>query len=656
MMNVKRRIAMKFGLPVSFLALVAVVGMANVGLAQTNYFFRHPGLVNPPLPAGPDGNWFTEEDGDPGTSGGTNWFDPNLLNNFIPDFSIGNGERAFIENGGTAVVNTDGAFDAGQIVMGSAGGTIGTLEIQSGGVLASRIGLLTNGNITVGSTGGQGTLRVLPGGTITAEGPVVEGNNANNLIRVGGLSGATATLSGSSLTLGSKVQVFPNAAFTTAGSGNLLSTATYTSEITGNGANGRIDVGATATLGGALALNFNSYTPSVGHNWNVVEAVAFSGNFSSISSNATLASNQNFIVTRPDVGGGQLGYNVSVQEVLVLEVNRDNGMTTLKHPGSSAILLDGYFIGSDAGSLVPANWNSFDEQNLFGGDWLETAATANNLAELKPTDDGTLPGGNTLNYQFGAVYDALAGPFGQNNEDLEFVYRRSSDGAQFPGKIEYTGTKVNTLLLQVDPTGAGSAFLRNTSDTTVMIDSYDVLSTAGSLTTTGWNSLDEQNYEGADTWLQVASNANQIGEVNQFGFTQLDPGASLNLGPLFTGGTEDLDFAFLLMGEDVATPGAVLYEAFVGLDADYNNNGKVDAGDYTVWRNHLGQSFQLQNEVSGITPGQVTAADFDAWKSRFGNSGSGSGGVGASAVPEPATWLMAALAAIALGVVRSRSR
>jgi hypothetical protein len=535
--------------------------------------------------------------------------------------------------------------------MGSAGGTTGTLEIRNGGSIASRIGLATNGNITVGSTGGTGTLRVLPGGTITAEGPVVEGNNANNLIVVGGLAGGTATLSGSALTLASRVQVFPNAAFTTPASGNLLSTATYTSEITGNGMSGKIDVGATATLGGALVLNFNAYAPATGHNWNVVEAAAFSGNFSSITSNATLASNQALVVSKPDIGGGQFAYNVSVQEVLVLEVNRDSGMATLKHPGSADILLDGYFIGSDVGALLPANWNSWDAGNLFGGDWLATAATPNNLGELKPTDDGTLPGGNTLNYQFGNVYDALAGPFGQNNEDVEFGYRNST-GTQFPGKVTYTGTKVNTLLLQVDPTGAGNAFLRNTSDTTVFIDSYDVLSADGSLDAIDWNSFDEQNFEGADTWLTVDSGANQIGEVNQVGFTQLDPGASLNLGPLFAGGTQDLDFSFLLMGEEDATAGVVLYEALAAVQADYNSNGKVDLGDYTVWRNHLGQAFQLQNEVTGVTPGMVTSADFDAWKARFGNtSGSGAGGgVGANAVPEPATWLLATLAGIALGV------
>jgi len=68
---------------------------------------------------------------------------------------------------------------------------------------------------------------------------------------------------------------------------------------------------------------------------------------------------------------------------------------------------------------------------------------------------------------------------------------------------------------------------------------------------------------------------------------------------------------------------------------DYNNNGTVDAADYVIWRKNLGQSFQLTNEVSGVTPGMVTTEDYDAWRSRFGGTnGSGSASI-AAAVPEP---------------------
>jgi hypothetical protein len=76
------------------------------------------------------------------------------------------------------------------------------------------------------------------------------------------------------------------------------------------------------------------------------------------------------------------------------------------------------------------------------------------------------------------------------------------------------------------------------------------------------------------------------------------------------------------------------------VSGDYNNNGVVDAGDYVIWRN----GGPLQNEVASI--GTVDQADYDAWKTRFGNtSGSGSA-LGTSAVPEPGSWALVIVGAI----------
>jgi hypothetical protein len=68
---------------------------------------------------------------------------------------------------------------------------------------------------------------------------------------------------------------------------------------------------------------------------------------------------------------------------------------------------------------------------------------------------------------------------------------------------------------------------------------------------------------------------------------------------------------------------------------DYNGNGIVDATDYTVWRDHLGQTFALPNRSSANT-GSISTADYDVWKANFGNH-SGSGASANSAVPEPST-------------------
>ena len=99
------------------------------------------------------------------------------------------------------------------------------------------------------------------------------------------------------------------------------------------------------------------------------------------------------------------------------------------------------------------------------------------------------------------------------------------------------------------------------------------------------------------------------------------------------------------------------------LPGDYNENHIVDAADYTVWRNHLGQSYSLPGENPvAATPGQVDDEDYSFWKAHFGDA-AGSGSAGASpsqaAVPEPAALLLtfsAVLSAAAVAASRASRR
>jgi cyclophilin family peptidyl-prolyl cis-trans isomerase len=82
------------------------------------------------------------------------------------------------------------------------------------------------------------------------------------------------------------------------------------------------------------------------------------------------------------------------------------------------------------------------------------------------------------------------------------------------------------------------------------------------------------------------------------------------------------------------------------LRADYNENGVVDAGDYTMWRDQSGKTVTPYTEADGDGNGVVNGADFTRWRNNFGKSSAalvtgGAGGLAASAVPEPAavTWL-----------------
>ena len=52
---------------------------------------------------------------------------------------------------------------------------------------------------------------------------------------------------------------------------------------------------------------------------------------------------------------------------------------------------------------------------------------------------------------------------------------------------------------------------------------------------------------------------------------------------------------------------------------DYNNDGKVDAADYTVWRDHLGQTFTLPNR-DPVNTGAISNSDYTSWKNHFGAS------------------------------------
>ncbi len=84
------------------------------------------------------------------------------------------------------------------------------------------------------------------------------------------------------------------------------------------------------------------------------------------------------------------------------------------------------------------------------------------------------------------------------------------------------------------------------------------------------------------------------------------------------------------------------------LVGDYNGDGTVDAADYTVWRDSLGQSGD-DLAADGDGDGTVDAADYDLWKTHYGET-SASGDL--ATVPEPTALTLA----IALGGVLLATR
>ena len=123
------------------------------------------------------------------------------------------------------------------------------------------------------------------------------------------------------------------------------------------------------------------------------------------------------------------------------------------------------------------------------------------------------------------------------------------------------------------------------------------------------------------------------GATTGTGFTILDfeeaPGMAWDLSSLMTSGT---------IVANVILPG------------DYNADGLVDASDYAVWRDNLGQpAGALPSDIDG---GAIGAAQYATWRSNFGQSIGAANAV--SGVPEPGTLSLFIVSAML--IPRSRRR
>lgn len=83
-----------------------------------------------------------------------------------------------------------------------------------------------------------------------------------------------------------------------------------------------------------------------------------------------------------------------------------------------------------------------------------------------------------------------------------------------------------------------------------------------------------------------------------------------------------------------------------GLTGDFNEDGIVDAADYTIWRDTLGSTTDLRADANGDST--IDSVDYALWRTNFGAiSGSGSS---IDTVPEAASgFLLAAISLLAVG-------
>lgn len=301
---------------------------------------------------------------------------------------------------------------------------------------------------------------------------------------------------------------------------------------------------------------------------------------------------------------------------LRLTLNADTGETSISSSTGAPVNITGYGLASNTAQLDPSQWNP-----LTGNGWnVAGSPSQNNLDQTAGPIDASTQGGSAIGatpISLGNALNVLTlapQPFGVPlSTDVSFEYT-TAEGSLVQGQVELIGNNsYNTLVLRVDPE-TGEATLTNSSVHTVNLEGYSILSASGSLVAAGWDSLDDQNIDntgvsGTDGFVQEANtpsppNEFQLSELipnteNDARYLTLRPGVSFDLGMLFNpSGSQDLELEFLLNSGSVAA-------------GDFNEDGVVNLGDYTVWRDGLG--------------GQFTTDDYLIWKNNFGATSDGSG-------------------------------
>jgi hypothetical protein len=228
-------------------------------------------------------------------------------------------------------------------------------------------------------------------------------------------------------------------------------------------------------------------------------------------------------------------------------------------------------------------------------------------------------------------------------------------------------------LIKID-TNTGRGFLVGGDVISTTLNSIDIQSPGGHLsgsTASGLSSAggmetsdgpDDGTTAGdspGERWEMLTASDTRIFEAFLFGDSAFDDSRIVDLGVIFDPttaiGERDLVFSYTTDVGDVVT-GGVEYFTAAGVLGDYSGDGKVDAADYTLWRDHLGSNFPLPNQ--GAAPGQITTQDYDVWKAHFGETiNAMGGGVGAAAsVPEPSTLGLIFFAAAAATLSSRRQR
>ncbi|QDV71935.1 hypothetical protein [Botrimarina mediterranea] len=521
------------------------------------------------------------DEGDFGGGEGANWASGNPPLNFQPDGTFGSGEYASISNGGVALVDHAIAISPSEVRLGEDSGSSGALVLRDGGSLTVQPGV-----------SGSGVLANGVGGT----GRLVLRDNLGAFSLQGYTQNAASTL---------VAQLGGPSSFV-----NPVSVAN------------EIDLAGTLRL---EATPGSGFVASAGNSWTIMQGSSVTGGFDAVEQSPGLLSNagQYFSVSTESNG-----VVVSVDQRLVLTIDRFTGQTSLSNPAGHATSLGviNYTLRANSGlQSDDANWQSFADDNSKPG-WYEANPTSTALSELNPTGTQQFAPGSSHDFGTPLTVDTSA-PLGAprvSADGVSLSYQLPT-GEYVEAGLEVVG-RFNDLVLVVDPQ-TGAATIQNQSNQALDLIGYTISSTTDSL-------LPDYSGSGLTDWRTANPTTSDLSELSIGDALSMGSGAEAPLGVAWdvaSGPSDPLTF-FYQTEDGGFHQGTVhfgdLAEVPPLLAGDYNNDGAVNAADYTVWRDAEGTSATLPNDAIG---GVIGPAQYVQWSSNYGATNAPD----ATAIPEP---------------------
>lgn len=277
----------------------------------------------------------------------------------------------------------------------------------------------------------------------------------------------------------------------------------------------------------------------------------------------------------------------------------------------------------------------------------------------------------TFNTLSGGTANLMPNPFGSlaipSGTDITFTGLGSyQEGGSSSWRL--VGITVEEILPEMTArvnSLTGEVLLTNTGEFPFAFDSYELRSGDAALRIGdgGWTSLSDQGVDtigpGIGQSWDEGSNVTSSIVVERFlrGETVLAPGEFVSLGNLFDLGVGSIDNLSLYFSDKQthALEGFVeLFTPSQGLPGDFNNDGTVDAADYTVWRNNLGAADDSALNGNGDGLPGIDASDYNLWKTYFGTSVGVTSLLVSQTVPEPTTIATVGLALAGIVILRRR--